>query len=69
MIEEPAPLILEEHPTEEAWYTGVYTGFDEAGEYRLVVYAEDNEAAQSRPKEMVVRIAWPVYLPLVLRNS
>jgi hypothetical protein len=50
MFGEPTPLVLEEHPTEEGWYTRVYTGFDELGEYRLVVHAEDDEAAQGRPK-------------------
>jgi uncharacterized repeat protein (TIGR01451 family) len=67
MFGEPTPLVLEEHPTEEGWYTRVYTGFDELGEYRLVVHAEDDEAAQGRPKEKTVRTGWPVYLP-VLQN-
>jgi len=68
MIEEPAPMVLEEHPTEEGWYTSVYTGFNEIGEYRLVVYATDNEFVRSRPKEATVRTGWPVYLPVVMRQ-
>jgi len=50
-------------------YTGLYGGFDEVGEYRVVVYAVDNEELQGRPKEMVVRTGWLVYLPVVLRSD
>jgi hypothetical protein len=68
MFGEPVPLALKEHPTEEGWYTRTYTEFSELGEYRLVVYAEDDEMAQGRPKEMRIRVTWPVYLPVVMRQ-
>ena len=48
-------------------YAGIYTGFNEAGVYRLVIYAEDSGGNLSQPGVLEVRTKWPVYLPLVLR--
>ena len=41
--------------------------FDELGEYRLVVYAADDEDLSARPKALKVRTGWQVYLPLMLK--
>ena len=46
-------------------YAGVYESFDEAGVYRLVVYAEDEAGNLSQPG---VLEAHKVYLPLVLKD-
>jgi len=50
------------------WYGATYTGFDEIGSYRVVIYAEDNDGFEARPLALEVRTGWAVYMPLVLRN-
>ena len=42
--------------------------FDELGEYRLVIYAADDEDLSARPKELKIRTGWQVYLPLVIKQ-
>ncbi len=49
-------------------FSAAYTGFTEAGAYRIVVYAEDNDGNQALPK-VVGQVEVKVYLPLVMRNS
>jgi hypothetical protein len=51
------------------WYGATYTGFDEKGTYRVVVYAEDDDGLEARPLAIEVTTGWPIYLPLVLRQS
>ena len=72
----PAPgeteeLVLESLETEtlsdkdgDGVYRGVHDGFDEAGAYRVVVYAVDGGGLVGRPKGAEVH---RLYLPLVLR--
>ena len=62
----PVPENL--HHRDGDWYAVSYSNFDEIGEYRVVIYAKDNEGLQARPKELRVRTGWSVYLPLVVRN-
>jgi hypothetical protein len=49
------------------WYAATYTGFDEAGAYRVVIHAEDEDGLEARPLTIEVQAGWSVYLPLVLR--
>ena len=57
-------------PNDDGVYSAVYKGFDEAGEYRVVIYAADNESLQARPRAVVVKagMAWSVYVPVALRD-
>jgi len=48
-------------------YEGVYAGFTEAGLYRLMAYAQDNDGNLSLPRETTVGES-RVYLPLMLKN-
>jgi hypothetical protein len=65
LIPSPLPVALFSQGNDQ--YGVLYTSFDEIGEYRVVIYAQDNEGLQARPKEVLVRTGWPVYLPLVIR--
>jgi hypothetical protein len=77
--EPPDPGEVEEMPQEDlptvalldldrdGVYSGVYEGFDELGEYRVVVYAVDGEGLEGRPKQVEVTTGWQVYLPVVMR--
>ncbi len=58
---EPPPLTLQ--PRGLDWYAGL----DEAGTYRIVVYAEDQQGQSALPKELTVQGCWPLYLPLVMK--
>jgi hypothetical protein len=51
------------------WYGATYTGFDEVGVYRVVVYAEDDGGLEARPLAIEVRTGWQVNLPLVLKQG
>jgi hypothetical protein len=78
----PDPDVTEEMPQEvlstvtlldldhDNIYSARYEGFDEVGEYRLVIYATDNEDLDARPRavELVTGVSWEVYLPLVVRD-
>ena len=78
----PDPTETEEMPQEDlptatlldndsdGIYSAVYPGFDETGEYRVVIYAVDDDDWQGRPKEVTVSTGQQhqVYLPLVLRE-
>jgi hypothetical protein len=64
-------LVLEDLPTVtltdgngDGVYVALYDGFDEAGTYRVVVYAVDEEGLVGRPRDAEVH---RLYLPLVLR--
>jgi hypothetical protein len=62
---EPTPVLLQSR--EDGWYSGLYDGFHEGGDYRIVVFAQDVDGPEARPKEHQVHISWRIYLPLVLR--
>jgi len=49
-------------------YGAAYTGFDEMGLYRVVVYAEDIHHLEARPLTIEVRTGWQVYLPVVVKE-
>ncbi len=67
MPQENLPKVYLEDTNGDGIYGGVYEGFDEIGEYRLVVYAADNDDLKARPKEARVRTGWQIYLPLILK--
>ena len=48
-------------------FVGSYSGFNETGVYRIVVYAKDADGNLALPQSVMVRTGWQVYLPLVLR--
>jgi hypothetical protein len=66
LVPSPLPAALFSQGSNQ--YGILYPSFDEIGEYRIVIYAQDNEGLQARPKEILARTGWPVYLPLLLRN-
>jgi hypothetical protein len=49
-------------------FAATYTGFDELGVYRVVIYAEDDGGREARPVSIEVRTGWGVFLPLVARR-
>ncbi len=65
---EPLPVTLQ--PRGYDWYGGLHTPFEETGEYRIVVYAQDEDGLDARSKEFRVQVVgWPVYLPVVTRQN
>ena len=53
MEAEPLPVTLLSRGND--WYGVSYPSFDEIGEYRIVLYAEDDGGLQGRPKLVTVR--------------
>ena len=51
----------------EGWYTANYTGFQEAGVYHVVFYAEDAEGNRAQPVTVDVTLDARVFLPLLRR--
>jgi uncharacterized repeat protein (TIGR01451 family) len=65
---EPLPVTLQ--PRGYDWYGGLHASFQESGEYRIVVYAQDEDGLDARPKEFRLQVvSWPVYLPVVMRQN
>jgi len=50
------------------WYGAAYTGFNEIGVYRVVIYAEDNTLLGAQPVSIEVQTGWKVFLPVVLKD-
>ena len=48
-------------------YTGLYTGFQQAGAYRIVIYAEDDDGLTAQPVVLEVKSGGQIFLPLVIR--
>ncbi|MGB0386672.1 MAG: C13 family peptidase [Ardenticatenaceae bacterium] len=65
MVAQPVPVPLQSRGN--GWYASVYAGFDEIGEYRLVVSADDDQGLQSRSLEMRLQTGYELYLPMVIR--
>ena len=66
--EEGLPSFVLWDGDDDGVYTGVYAGFTEAGFYRLVVYARDEEKNQALPvADWVLVGGHALYLPLVIR--
>ena len=47
-------------------YNGTYTGFDQMGAYRILVYATDEDDLLSRPRSVVVNNGVQLFLPSVM---
>jgi PKD repeat protein/photosystem II stability/assembly factor-like uncharacterized protein len=67
MVRETLPtIVLQDQGNGE--YAAVYTGFDQIGVYRVVVYAEDDSLLEAQPMAVEVRTGWDVFLPIVLKE-
>ncbi len=51
----------------EDFYAGVYPGFTQAGVYRIVVQALDNNGLVATPRTIEVRVGSQLFLPMVNR--
>jgi hypothetical protein len=66
MVREDLPtIVLLDRGNDE--YSALYTGFDEMGAYRVVVYAEDEYGQQAQPVALQVHTGWQTFLPFVQR--
>ncbi len=66
MVAETLPTIVLLDQS-SGWYGAIFTGFDEAGFYRVVIHAEDDSGMEAQPLAIEVRTGWKSYLPLLLR--
>ena len=48
---------------------GQQHGFNEVGEYRVIICAVDGESLRGRPRVVAVRTGWPEYLPVVIKQN
>jgi len=60
---------IDSPPTEDT-IRGTRDGFTEAGQYRVVVYAQDSTGNQASPEVVMVTVGGEheVYLPLVMKR-
>jgi hypothetical protein len=66
LVNEPVAVPLVDRGDD--WYAIRYTQFQEIGEYRIVIYAGDDDGLQSRPRAVTLRTGWPVFLPVIKRQ-
>lgn len=52
-------------PVGGGWYEGAHQQFITPGQYRIVVYAEDNQQLQAQPLPVRVTVEGRTYLPLI----
>lgn len=71
IVQETLPTVQLLDQDHDGLYTAVYEGFNETGEYRIVIYAVDEELLESRPKTQMIWVGYTdlAYLPLVLRGQ
>ena len=69
MLQEDLPTVALLDQNGDGVYSGVYEGFDELGEYRVVGYAVDDEANWALPAWVMVRLGRAVYLPVLMRSN
>lgn len=65
LIPDPEPIFLEAQGND--LYSVELDELTETGTYRIVLYAEDEDGLTSRPKEVLARGSWQIYLPIVER--
>lgn len=65
LLAAPPPLSLQNRGN--GWFAATYGEFDEIGEYRILVYAEDEDGLRSRLVELTRSVGTRVYLPLITR--
>ncbi len=68
VLEANLPTVRLEDMNNDDVYEGVFTGFDQLGAYRIVVYAVDEDGLESRPRAATLQTGWGIYLPLVIRE-
>jgi len=67
MVKETLPALYLQDQGNSNWAV-TYPAFTESGNYRLVVYAEDNDGLQARPRELTITIGGAkVYLPVIVK--
>jgi hypothetical protein len=67
LVDEPVAYRLLDRGSD--WRAITYNKLDKVGEYRILIYVEDDGGLLARPKLVTVRTGWSVYLPLVFRNE
>jgi hypothetical protein len=65
LIKEALPTIVLQ-PMQGSWYAAQYTGFNQVGMYRIVVYAEDAVGLEARPLAFDLMNGYSVFLPTLL---
>ncbi|MEM7129108.1 MAG: leucine-rich repeat domain-containing protein [Chloroflexota bacterium] len=50
-------------------FSATFTGFDEAGTYRVVFYAEDDQDVVAQPVSLMVQVGDRLYLPLMVQHE
>jgi hypothetical protein len=63
LVAGPPPITLQARGNHE--YAGLYGAFDEAGTYRIVIYAQDDDGLQSPAKTIEFNNGSRLFLPLV----
>ncbi|MEZ4866389.1 MAG: hypothetical protein R3C14_34040 [Caldilineaceae bacterium] len=48
-------------------FSGLYTGFTQAGLYRIVIHAVDSDGLDADPRTVAGKIGEDLYLPLVIQ--
>ncbi|MEZ4867553.1 MAG: C13 family peptidase [Caldilineaceae bacterium] len=65
LVAGPVPISLQARGDD--WYAALYGQFDEIGEYRIILYAEDESGLRSHSHEAKFVTGQRVYLPLVTK--
>ena len=66
-VDKSRATIRLEDPDKDGVYSGIFAGFDQPGNYRIVVYAVDDSNVQSRPKQMLFPFGSQIFLPVITR--
>jgi len=68
MPQEKVPALALRDTDGDGIYRATYENFDEAGTYRIVLYALDGDEQQARPKELTLEVSVgnELYLPLII---
>ncbi len=56
LVQENLPTVTLLDSNKDKVYTATYEGFDEEGQYRILVYATDKDGELSQPREVLVQI-------------
>jgi hypothetical protein len=66
-VDTSRPTIRLEDLDKDGIFSGIFTGFDQPGNYRIVVYAVDDSHLQSRPKQVFFTFGSQIFLPTITR--
>ena len=66
LVTEVMPTIVLQ-PGADNVYAAEYTGFDQQGAYRVVIYAEDEDGLPAQPVPVIVNSGSRALLPLIVR--